>query len=213
MKVFIDSNIIQHSATTYRNMDIHFGGSRLGEPLVRTGPVLTIAKEPASGMNLRDEIECLPELSIKLKEIGATLITDFENIYTEVRKAGRFRKEYFFGSDIAYAERPPEFNTILGMPRWLNLGRTDKHFHNFLENLKNPRFLELAKYAGALQGRVPNCNQLADAYFLWCAEVNHADYFLTLDSKPERSINQAKSLVFEPRVISASKLLREIKNA
>ncbi|ATG88685.1 hypothetical protein [Methylomonas koyamae] len=213
MKVFLDSNIIQHAATTYRTMDIHFGGAKSGEPLVRTGPVTTITKKPANSKNLRDEIECLPELSIKLKEIGATLITDFENIYSEVRKAGRFRKEYFFGSDVSYAEPPPEFNTIFGMPSWLNPGHTDKHFHNFLHNLKNSRFLELAKYAGALQGKEPNYNQLADAYFLWCAEVNRADYFLTLDSRLERSINQAKSLVFEPRVISASKLLSEIKNA
>ncbi|VXA57238.1 hypothetical protein ACI8B_330008 [Acinetobacter proteolyticus] len=26
MKIFLDSNIVRHSATTYRTMDIYFGG-------------------------------------------------------------------------------------------------------------------------------------------------------------------------------------------
>ena len=213
MKVFIDSNIIQHSATTYRTMDIYFGGAKPGEPLVREGPIQTVHKKPAENKNLMAEIECLKELACKLKALGATLIMDFENIYSEVRRAGRFRREFFYGSDIEYAERPPEFNTVIGVPGWLNPGPTDKQFHNFLHRLKHPRFLELAKFSGALQGKEANYNQLADAYFLWCAEANEADYFLTLDAKLERSINQAKSLVYKPKVISASKLLAELENA
>ncbi|WP_444940562.1 hypothetical protein ACJJI3_18825 [Microbulbifer sp. ZKSA004] len=213
MKVFLDSNIIQHSATTYRTMDIYFGGAKPGEPLVRKGPIQAINKKPAKNQKLRAEIDCLEELASKLKALRATLIMDFDNIYSEVRRAGRFRKEFFYGSDIKYAERPPEFNTVLGGPSWLNSGPTDKQFHNFLHNLKHPRFLELAKFSGALQGKDANYNQLADAYFLWCAEINEADYFLTLDAKLERSINQAKSLVYKPNVISASQLLTELQNA
>ena len=211
MKVFLDSNIIQHSATTYRTMDIHFGGAKSGEPLIREGPIQTIHKKPAKDKKLKEEINCLKELASKLKDLGASLIMDFDNIYSEVRRAGRYREEYFYGSDIQYAERPPEFNTLLAGPSWLNTGPTDKPFHNFLHRLMHPRFLELAKFSGALQGKKDNYNQLADAYFLWCAEINDADYFLTLDSKLERSINQAKSLVYRPKVLSATKLLSELK--
>ena len=194
-------------------MDIYFDGAKPDEPLVREGPIQTVHKKPAADKKLKEEIDCLKELASKLKALGATLIMDFDNIYSEVRRAGRFRKEYFYGSDIKYVERPPEFNTLLGALDWLNPGPTDKQFHNFLHRLKNPRFLELAKFAGALQGKEANYNQLADAYFLWCAETNDADYFPTLDSKLERSINQAKSLVYKSRVLSATKLLAELENA
>jgi hypothetical protein len=212
MKIFLDSNIVRHSATTYRTMDIYFGGGKPGEPLVREGPIETIHKNPPPDEKLAAEINCLPNLSAKLKSIGATLIMDFEN-FSEVKKAGRFRNDYFYGSEIERSERPPEFNAILGMPNWLNSGPTENHFHNFLHRLKNPRFLELAKYAGASQGKKDNYNQLADAYFLWCAEVNQATFFLTLDFKLHRSIGQAKKLVYAPKIVSALDLLADLKNA
>ncbi|MEW5056533.1 MAG: hypothetical protein AB1Y25_02825 [Cycloclasticus sp.] len=212
MKIFLDSNIVQHAATTYRSQDIHFGGAKPGEPIIRKGPIETFQKQPANSEKLRLEIDCLPEISTKLKNIGANLIMDHEN-FSEVRKAGRFRKEYFYGSDIKYAKRPPEFNTILGLPSHLNPGPTDNHFHNFLHQLKNPRFLELAKYAGALQGTKANYNQLADAYFLWCAEINHVDYFLTLDLKLSRLMGKARNLIYEPQVVTATELLGKLQNA
>jgi len=212
MKVFLDSNIVQHSATTYRTMDIYFGGAKPGEPLVREGPIQTVQKQPAKDERLRKEISCLAKLSKKLESIGATLIMDFEN-FSEINRAGRFRGDYFYGSKIDYAERPPEFNTILGMPSWLNPGPTSNHFHNFLHSLKHPRFVELAKYSGALQNKKENYNQLADAYFLWCAEINHVNYFLTLDLKLHRSINGAKSLKYTPKVVCATELLSELEAA
>lgn len=212
MIVFLDSNIIQHAATTYRTKDIYFGGAKPGEPLIRYGPIETISKEPAKNEKLRAEIDCLPELSSRLKIINARLIMDFDN-FLEVKRAGRSRSEYFHGSEIHYADRPPEYNAVLGMPSWLNPGPTNNHFHNFLHRLKHPRFLELAKYAGALQGPSDNYNQLSDAYFLWCAEANKADYFLTLDFKLKRMISQAKSLVYKTKVVSAMELLVEIENA
>tara|TARA_R110002072_G_scaffold302655_1_gene487099 strand:+ start:191 stop:829 length:639 start_codon:yes stop_codon:yes gene_type:complete len=212
MKVFLDSNIVQHAATTYRTMGIYFGGAKTGEPMIRKGPIQTVRKPPARDAKLRAEIDCLPELSSKLQSIGAKLIMDFNNL-SEVKRAGKFRREYFHGSHIEYAKRPPEFHASFGGVSWLNPGPTENHFHNFLHRLKNPRFLELAKYAGALQGPKNNYNQLADAYFLWCAEINDANYFLTLDLKLGRCMLQAKSLVYIPKVVSATRLLGELKDA
>lgn len=210
MKIFLDSNIVQHAATTYRTQNIYFDGAKPGEPLVRGGPIETHHKSPTKNETLRREINCLPELARKLRNIRADLVMAHENL-SEVTRAGRFRKEYFHGSKIRYADRAPEYNTIIGMPDWLNMGPTANHFHNFLYYLKHPRFLELAKYAGALQGEKPNYNQLADAYFLWCAESNEADYFLTLDFKLKRSIDQSKNLHFNPRVVTATELLGELR--
>ena len=212
MKVFLDSNIVQHAATTYRTCDIYFGGARLGEPPIRQGPIKTARKQQAKDHGLRREIEKLPQLSSILRSIGASLIMDHDN-FSEVRKAGRFRTEYFYNSDIKYANRPPESNTLLGCSGWLNPGPTDNQFHNFLRRLKNPRFLELAKYAGALQGTQDNYNQLADAYFLWCAEENRADYFLTLDFRLKRSMDNARRLSYYPKIVTASQLLAELQQA
>lgn len=212
MRVFLDSNIIQHAATTYRTCDIYFGGAKPGEPLIRKGPIETVQKLPAENESLRAEIASLSILSLKLKEIGAHLMIDHEN-NREIKRAGRFRTEYFHGANIVYAERPPEFNTLLACPDWMNPGPTNNQFHNFLHGLKDTRFLELAKYAGALQGENPNYNQLADAYFLWCAETNMADYFLTLDFRLIRCIQNAKRLNYKPKIVSASQLLAELSRA
>lgn len=212
MKIFLDSNIVQHAATTYRMQVIHFGRRKLAESLVRKGPVRLVHKRPAENERLRLEIECLFPLSSRLKTIGAVLIMDHEN-NSEIRRAGRFRKEYFHSSEIEYAKRPPEYNTTLGLPSWMNPGPTKNQFHNFLHQLRNPRFLDLAKCTGGLQGSSVNYNQLADAYFLWCAEENGADYILTLDFKLHKLIKQAKSLIYAPKVVTATELLKEIENA
>ncbi|ASO73188.1 hypothetical protein Aba7804_20975 (plasmid) [Acinetobacter baumannii] len=37
MKIFLDSNIVRHSATTYRTMDIYFGGVTHHCHIVETG--------------------------------------------------------------------------------------------------------------------------------------------------------------------------------
>lgn len=210
IKVFLDSNIVQHAATTYRTADIFYGGAKPGEPLIRHGPIETIHKPLAKSEELQQEIEKLPKLSSIFRSIKANLIMDHNN-FSEIKKAGRFRKEYFYGADITYANRPPEFNTLFACPGWFNFGPTENQFHNFLHRLENPRFLELAKYAGALQGKKDNYNQLADAYFLWCAEENNVDYFLTLDFKLKRSIENARRLSYTPKVVTASQLLEELK--
>lgn len=206
MKVFLDSNIIQHSATAYRTYAIQFGGGKLGTPLVRNGPVETVNKKPAPAEELRNEIFRLPELAAKLRGVGACLVIAREN-YLEIRKAARSRDEHFYGSRIYFSEPPPEPYNFVSVPSWMNTGPTDNSFHNFLHDLKHPRFLKFAKCAGAIHGSTFNYNQLADAYFLWCAEVNQVDYFLTLDGKLQRAIENSPTLKFKTKIVSATGLL------
>ncbi|WP_346839240.1 hypothetical protein [Microbulbifer sp. SAOS-129_SWC] len=125
----------------------------------------------------------------------------------EIKKSGRFRSDYFYGSEIEFSDPPPVRYFLTIRPSWMNTGPTKNHFHNFLSELKHPRFLELAKYAGALQGGRKKYNQLADAYWLWCAESNKCDVFLTLDTKLINSLSTAKRLEFTPDVVKPSELL------
>lgn len=212
MRVFVDSNIIRHAATRYRTQTIQFGRLDPGDPLVKRGPIQFHSKKPASGLRLRSEIGKLRELSAHLKVTGATLLMDQETL-GEVKRAGGFRSEYFHRSNIVVSEPPLKYARIIGLAPHLNFGPTENHFHNFLSNLEHPRFLQLAKATGGMQGESKNYNQLADAFFLWCAESNDADYFLTLDFKLKNCITHAANLAFSPSVLLPSQLLSVLLKA
>lgn len=206
MRVFIDSNIVRHAATRYRTQTIQFGQLQPGDPLIKRGPIQLHAKKPARDQRLRSEIRRLRELSAWLKVKDAILLMDQET-FAEVKKAGGFRSEYFYRSDIIVSDPPIQYDRVIGLPRFLSFGPTENHFHNFLSRLEHPRFIRLAKMTGGLQGAYKNYNQLADAFFLWCAEFNSADYFLTLDSKLQKCVERSIDLDFSPSVVLPSELL------
>lgn len=209
MKIYVDSNIVRHAATKYRTMDIYFGGAKPGQALVRYGPIEVLKKKPADDKRLRKEIKLLKRLSKKIKKVGSSLVMDRQT-FLEIKRAGRFRSDYFFGSEIEFSNPPPVQYYLSFVPSWMNTGPTDNQFHNFLSTLKHPRFMELAKYAGALQGKRKKYNQLADAYWLWCAESNQCNYFLTLDTKLINSFSTAKRLTFMPILVTPSELLKRL---
>ncbi|UHQ18815.1 hypothetical protein LVB87_11545 [Lysobacter sp. KIS68-7] len=212
MKVFIDSNIIRHAATRYRTQTIQFGQLEPGDPLVKRGPIQLHSKKPHDHPGLRSEIRRLRELSAQLKVKNATLLMDQETL-GEVKMAGGFRGEYFYRSNIIVSDPPLKYDRIIGLPRHLNPGPTENHFHNFLSRLEHPRFIQLAKATGGLQGTTSkHYNQLADAFFLWCAEHNEADYFLTLDSKLKRCVGHSGNLGFLPAVVLPTELLSVLLN-
>lgn len=212
MKIFVDSNIVRHSATAYRTMDITFGGGSPGMPLIRYGNVETIIKKESLDTDLRSEIKILEKLSLKIKEAGAILIMD-RNTLSEVSESGKFRSEYFFSSKIVISEPPPEPYYPIFIQDRMNQGPTKNQFLNFLITIKHPRFLELAKYSGAIGAKRKRFRQLADAYWLWCAETNNANYFLTLDSKLINGLSTAKRLMYDPILIKPSRLLDVLKNS
>ncbi|WP_020680832.1 hypothetical protein [Marinobacterium rhizophilum] len=212
MKIYLDTNVVMHSATEYRTQDIYFGGARAGEPLIRRGEIEVIKKRKARDPKLRQQIEALPELAGKLKDLGVEPVMDYEN-FIEIRRAGRFRKEYFYGSEIKASDRAPQFRTLVGGSRWMNSDPTENLFHNFLDGLKNKRFIQIAKQVGAFQGTYKKYNQLADAYFLWCAELNKVDYFLTLDFNLQKYIHKASRLEYIPQVITPTELLNVLQKS
>lgn len=89
-------------------------------------------------------------------------------------------------------------------------GNWEDDQYDFLRSLDHERFVKLQKIAGAYQGRRPvNRNRLLDAFHLWCAEHNGADYFLSLDLKLARLIERSKSKPTVP-VVRPSQLLAAV---
>jgi predicted nucleic acid-binding protein len=84
---------------------------------------------------------------------------------------------------------------------------------DFLKNIDNQRFLDIQKVVGAYQGkREINENQLLDAWHLWCAEYNKCDYFLTMDYKLKRIIDNSRNFFIDVKVITPQKLLDNLNN-
>lgn len=84
---------------------------------------------------------------------------------------------------------------------------------DFLKNIHNQRFLDIQKVVGAYQGKKEiNENQLLDAWHLWCAEYNKCDYFLTIDCKLKRIIDNSKNFFMDVKVVTPKILLDNLNN-
>ena len=80
----------------------------------------------------------------------------------------------------------------------------------FLNSIDHPRFLELKRACGALQGDRVNENQLVDAFHIWCAEAANASHFLTTDFKLARIVRGHKAAPPRVKVVAPSELLAEL---
>jgi hypothetical protein len=81
------------------------------------------------------------------------------------------------------------------------LGSADELALSFLKDIADERFKNFQKVTGAYQGKGRyNLNQLRDAFLLWCAEHNGADYLLTLDFKLINMVKRDKkhNITFAP---------------
>lgn len=191
MRVYLDSNIIQHSATFRRSQSTYYGQRSCADDLISYGPVEVAVKDARPGTVLGEEIQSLPFLAAQLRRIGATLIMD-QHAGNEIKRAGSFPEDYFYSSRIFYAVPPVDDGLSIisgGMCDLLGVPRNS--FHRLLTKLTAPRFLELAAACGAPAG-TRKYNQLADAYFLWCAEKNACDYFLSLDFELQRLLRNSR---------------------
>jgi hypothetical protein len=114
---------------------------------------------------------------------------------------------HFYRADREIVQAPINYSRVLygGIEDWWE-GQ-----YRFLCSLNDDRFLQLQRITGAYQGegKTVNRNQMLDAFHLWCAEYNGSDFFLSLDFKLARVIENAKS---KPRVpvVRPSELLAAI---
>ena len=210
MLVFLDTSTIKHAATTFRSVEIIFGQTRpwhLHSGSFRFTPI-THHKAPAKGERLKRDIELLPELANAITTKGVDLITDDEVFYELFsQKRIGFRRDFFYGMPIKMGRPPIEYSRPLVHSRTLGNRQTNNSQINFLLSIDHPRFLAIQKATGAYQGNSIAQNELKDAFFLWCAEHNGADYFLTLDYDLARCVERCKTVKIRPKVVSPSELL------
>lgn len=83
------------------------------------------------------------------------------------------------------------------------------HTQDFLSNIRNPRYLEIAKVTGAYQGKDKplNLNQALDAFHIWCAESAGIEYFMTMDYKLKKVVERSK-LQSSVQITTPSQLLQ-----
>ena len=210
-KVYLDSNIYKFSATQLprsspRSVSVNWGGHE--QILTVHDPVTVNPNDRIENPDLKIEAELLPQVA-SLAKIG--LVSFSTNIEVQIEIAGipnlDSQTGHFYGADREIVDAPVKYSRTL-------FGGLDDPTHaqlKFLLTLKNRRFLELQRITGAYQGeKKVNRNQLLDAFHLWCAEHNRCDFFLSLDFKPARVIEKAKS---KPavRVVRPSQLLAAVR--
>jgi hypothetical protein len=116
----------------------------------------------------------------------------------------------FYGSPYEPVDAPIQYGRVV----FSGGGDTQKMQFEFLCGIRSQRFLELQKMTGAYQGEGKiNRNQLLDAFHLWCAEHNECDYFLTLDFKLVKVLQQNQKKKMKIRPVRPSELLREVQKS
>lgn len=210
-KVFVDTNVLKFSATDLlrlrpRMQQLQWGNKQIDvvvHDFVRVNP-----NDKIRNPELKAEAELLPALAELGKQGRVQFITQTE---AEQESWGLpnmdSRKGRFYGAPITWTQGPFKYSRVIAggnmSPRDLQL--------NFLKSIDHPRFTQLMKITGAYQGANElNCNQLLDAFHLWCAEHESADYFLTLDFKLARVVSKAGTRYRVP-IVRPSELLTRLR--
>jgi len=210
-KIYIDTNVLKFSATQLprlkpRQTTINWGGpihDVTVHDFIEVNPNDTITNQ-----ELKSEVQLLPELAELGKSgkvqyaIQMETLLESWGIPNMDSSSGRF-----YGVPYETVEAPIKYGRVV----FSGFGDSQKMQYEFLCGIRSPRFLELQKMTGAYQGegRI-NRNQLLDAFHLWCAEYNECDYFLTLDFKLIRVLQQNQKKTLQVTPVRPSELLQKI---
>lgn len=211
VRVYIDTNVFKFSATQLlrlvpRQQALNWGGRThrvVVHDLVDLNP-----NDSISNPGLKDEADLLPKLAEWGKIGRVEYVIQSETLFESWglpnmdSSTGRF-----YGSPYTTVDAPITYSRVVvggnGDPTEMQL--------DFLKSIRSERFLELQRMTGAYQGEGKlNRNQLLDAFHLWCAEHNSCDYFLTLDFKLIRALQQNRKRQLSVRVVRPSELLAAI---
>lgn len=175
-----------------------------------------------------DQVMCLPTIGRLAKEGIISVYTYFELLSEGWKRSGSFssnnignifsgvtlnhvdaavERSYFFQIELGQYINTQE---VIDYCKWLltpgiedladKLSGDIKYPGHLLNNLKGvKRFRELCN--GLAEKQYP------DAFHLWTAEVNDADYFLTIDRKFIRAMTETKHIHLPCKPISPSQLL------
>jgi hypothetical protein len=183
MKIFLDTNVIKASLDNVLRMFPTKRTLCLGKTSITFDQYKLKAINPNDTIDnekLKSEVQILSRIAAYWKTGTLEFITGMEVIFElwGLRKSREIPLK-FHGVPISIVDAPIMYQRAVLEP---NKTSPTQIQVDFLKSLKDERFLQLQKACGAYQGekrRVPN--QLKDAFFIWCAESAHADYFLTLD--------------------------------
>jgi hypothetical protein len=176
----------------------------------------------------REQISCIPTIRKLAYEGFISLLTYSELQHERLKRPGSFppsrignifsgitinhvnaavERSYFFQQEIGTYIKVEE---VIGYCKWLltpgierlaeKLSGNSQYPSHLLENLgKIQRFRDLC--SGLSEKQYP------DAFHLWTAEVNHSDYFLTIDGKFIRAMTETKKIHLPCKPISPLDLL------
>ena len=212
-KVFLDANVFKFATTEQqrlvpRRTSIQWG-PKIFDMVVHDLKVLN-PNDRIRNPELKSEAGLVEKLAAKAKSGQFKAVSHFEVTFeTMGLPAMDCQRGRFYGAPVEQIKAPITYS------RLFISGRHDPErlVRDFLEGLSDPRFDELQKITGAFQGDRPkNLNQLLDAFYLWCAEFELCDYFLTLDFKLIRIVTKAARRRKAPRLVRPSELLRALDN-
>ena len=209
--VYIDTNVLKFSSTRLfrlrpRQKVIKWGD--ITEEVTVHDPVHINPNDKISDPILKRETDLLERVAESAKNGSIKIVinveTEFESwgIPNMDSESGRF-----YGAPVEMIESPINHGRVLMGDDF----DTETLQMNFLTGIEHPRFKELIKLTGAYQGKHGyNKNQLLDAFYLWCAEGHGCDFFLTLDFKLIRIVNNNNKIAINTELVIPSELLSRL---
>ncbi|SEA82885.1 hypothetical protein SAMN05660420_03330 [Desulfuromusa kysingii] len=210
IKIFIDSNIIRHSKNRRLRLvpnkqKINWGSNEFTVDVFSEATLLP--QIDLKNEELKSEINFLPQIAQHAKQGNIKLITHQEvtfELWGLRNVSGTSNQGCFDNIEIEKVKGPFEYSRIIaGGP-----DPSRNHQFEFLKNIKDKRFLQLQKTCGAYQGEGKlNSNQLKDAFFVYCAESENADYFLTCDFNLLNQVKRHKKYPPKIKLVKPSELV------
>lgn len=212
-KAYIDANVLKFAATKLlrfvpKNKRIRNWYGKVTGILVNSLEYVNL-NNWITNPKLKKEAELLPQVAELIKSQRLQALMNFE---TEVESWGLpsigSATGRFYGAPIKYVNSPIKHSrmttSIFGCsPKKLQF--------DFLSQIKHERFIQLQTATGAYQGQNRlNRNQLLDAFYLWCAEYNKCDFFLTLDFRLIKMMKKTKLTLNNLTLVRPSGLLEKI---
>lgn len=212
-KIFLDTNILKASIVSRtvlmpRGLRPSLNGEKSNG--IVYGIVNICPHDKIQDKELYNEIKLLPQIANMAKRKEVELCTQMEAIielFGLPRTYGG-HKTYFDDVEIKKINAPIEYSRALFLG---GISPKDSQFE-FLEDIDDKRFKELQRATGAYQGENNlNRNQLLDAFHIWCAEHNGCDFYLTLDFKLMKHLNNQSKYKIETKLFRPSELLKEVR--
>lgn len=176
-KVFLDANALW-KARLYRRAyatakeSIHWAGRKIERPVIQPGKILVFEKQADQWL----EAMLLEKVARLAKAGKIRLITHNDAKVASLLRArgGPYCPEgEFYGASVEEVDCGVPHSRVIG-----GGSRGEFQAHDF----SNPRFRDMCKLTGAIQGEaVVAPRQVPDAFLLYCAEENGATHFVTLD--------------------------------